>query len=252
MALGSPGPRRPVSPHGQVCWPCGSGGLWPLQHRGCGIVYCMPQGLRCPHLHAPLDVALQLGDTRGVRGEHKTAICPPLLGAGRGAGAGRLLPSALGLGDGGAQTTQHLAGTMSRSCQGWWRRWQFPSPDCPRQELVSVLGAHSLPAAERAQAAPSQGRSHVRQCQRVGRSRREPSQPPRSQHCCSAVIASDPPAAGFLSGRGGWVGGCPANGSLCTHSTPSHPPRSLHRTAPAGATFEQGSAASTRSATHLE
>lgn len=182
-------------------------------------------------------------------GRARNGHLPTGAGGRRGASAGRLLPSTLGLGDGRAQTLQHLAGTMSHSCQGWWRRWQFPSPDCPRQELVSVLEAHSLPAAKRAQAALSRGCSHVRQCQRVGCSHREPSRPPRSQHCCSAVIASNPPAAGFLSG---WRGRRAANGSLCAHSTPSHPPRSLHRTTPAGATLEQGSAASTCSATHLE
>lgn len=39
-------------------------------------------GLRCPHLHVPLDLALQLGDAQGARGEHEMAICLPVLGAG--------------------------------------------------------------------------------------------------------------------------------------------------------------------------
>lgn len=98
------------------------GGRVHLQHRSCGLVHCVPRGLRCPRLCPPLDVALQPGDAQGARGEHETAICPRCwdrTGSRRGAGACRPLPCALRLGEGEAQASHCLAGTVSRSCQGW-------------------------------------------------------------------------------------------------------------------------------------
>lgn len=153
------------------------------------------------------------------------AICPPVLGWGweqEGSWSPQAAPLRFRAGSWGSTDI-----SASR-----WHRVQFllgmavmlavpqPGSTTPR---AGISPRGSQPASSRMSTGCAVlGTCHVRQCQQVGCSRREPGRPPRSQHCCSVVTASDHPAAGLLSRR--WGG--PANSSLHAQSISSiAPPR---------------------------